>query len=67
MSTAASIGAPAGEGALAVICGGGYRSTVAASVLERAGFENVVNVTGGMSAWRAAGLPVTRAGAGVKR
>jgi hydroxyacylglutathione hydrolase len=58
---------PPGDAPLAVICGGGYRSTVAASVLERAGFENVVNVTGGMSAWRAAGLPVTRAGAGVRR
>jgi hydroxyacylglutathione hydrolase len=37
-----------------------YRSTVAASVLARRGFGNVVNVTGGMQAWRKAGLPVAR-------
>ena len=43
---------------LALICGSGYRSTVAASVLERAGFEDVVNITGGMAAWGHAGLPV---------
>lgn len=46
------------EGQIAVTCGGGYRSTVGASVLERAGFSNVANVTDGMRAWRAAGLPV---------
>ena len=45
---------------LAVICGSGYRSTVAASVLKRAGFEDVRNVPGGMRAWRSAGLPVVR-------
>jgi hydroxyacylglutathione hydrolase len=35
------------------ICEAGYRSSLAASVLARAGLDNVVNVTGGMSAWRA--------------
>jgi hydroxyacylglutathione hydrolase len=44
---------------VAVTCGGGYRSTVAVSVLERAGFEGVMNVPGGMGAWKRAGLPVT--------
>lgn len=48
------------DGTLAVMCGSGYRSTVAASVLERAGFEDVVNITGGMSAWDHAGLPVEK-------
>jgi hydroxyacylglutathione hydrolase len=43
---------------LAVICGSGYRSTVVASMLQRAGFEDVRNVPGGMRAWRNAGLPV---------
>lgn len=42
---------------LAVICGSGYRSTVAASVLERDGFTNVASVGGGMVAWQQAGLP----------
>jgi hydroxyacylglutathione hydrolase len=46
---------------LALVCGSGYRSTVAASVLERTGFTNLVNVTGGMAAWQHAGLPVRRA------
>src|SRR5574338_667079 len=48
------------NGPIAVICAAGYRSTVAASVLERAGIQSVYNVTGGMSAWRAAGLPEAR-------
>ena len=43
---------------LAVMCEMGYRSTVAASVLERGGFERLVNVTGGMRGWKKAGLPV---------
>ncbi len=43
---------------LAIMCATGYRSTVAASVLERAGFTNLLNVTGGMGAWQHAGLPV---------
>ena len=49
---------PGQERPLAVICGSGYRSTVAASVLKRAGFEDVRNVPGGMQGWRKAGLPV---------
>ncbi len=42
---------------LAVICRSGYRSTVAASILERAGFRNLLNVAGGVMACGAAGLP----------
>ena len=45
---------------LAVTCGGGYRSAVAASVLAAEGFTDVANLTGGMSAWLEAGLPVVR-------
>jgi hydroxyacylglutathione hydrolase len=44
---------------IAVMCAGGYRSMVAASVLERAGFERILNVMGGMRAWALAGLPTT--------
>lgn len=36
---------------LALICGSGYRSTIAASLLERAGIDKVTNVSGGMIAW----------------
>jgi hydroxyacylglutathione hydrolase len=47
------------DGPLAVMCGGGYRSTVVASFLQRAGREDVSNVPGGIGAWKRAGLPVT--------
>ncbi|HEY6049780.1 MAG TPA: MBL fold metallo-hydrolase, partial [Thermoanaerobaculia bacterium] len=43
---------------VAAICAGGYRSAIAASVLERAGFSRVANVVGGMDAWTASGLDV---------
>jgi len=56
---------PSGPAPLAVVCGGGYRSLVAISVLERAGYEGLLNVTGGMGAWRAAHLPVACAASAV--
>ncbi|MGH7543749.1 MAG: MBL fold metallo-hydrolase [Gemmatimonadota bacterium] len=49
---------PDGDRPVAIICGSGYRSTVATGVLQRGGFRHVINVTGGMNAWRRAGLPV---------
>ena len=42
---------------VAVVCGTGYRASIASSFLKREGYEDVVNVLGGMSAWKAAGLP----------
>jgi hydroxyacylglutathione hydrolase len=36
---------------LAVICAGGYRSSIACSILARAGFTNVRNVRGGTEEW----------------
>jgi hydroxyacylglutathione hydrolase len=42
----------------AVACSTGYRSTVVASVLQRAGITEVANVLGGMTAWNAAELPI---------
>ncbi len=42
-----------------VICGSGYRASIAASFLKRAGYADVANVLGGMSAVTAAGLPTT--------
>ena len=41
-----------------VICAGGYRSSMACSILEQEGFLRVTNVIGGMSAWTNARLPV---------
>lgn len=40
-----------------VTCGSGYRSSLSTSVLRRAGFRNVSNVSGGMNAWKQRGLP----------
>ncbi len=37
-----------------VVCASGYRSAIACSVLERAGFARLVNATGGMDAVRGA-------------
>lgn len=42
---------------IAVHCRSGYRSSIAASLLRRAGFSAVVNVLGGFEAWQAAQLP----------
>ena len=44
---------------LAVICASGYRSSTAASILQRHHFGNVCNVTGGTNAWVAAGFPTS--------
>ena len=43
--------------AIAVHCKGGYRSMIACSLLQRAGFQNVINVVGGFDAWQGAKLP----------
>lgn len=44
---------------IAVHCQGGTRSAIAASLLQREGFTDVVNVSGGIDAWKTAGLPIT--------
>jgi hydroxyacylglutathione hydrolase len=49
------------SGPIAVICGSGYRSTVASSLLQARGFDNLLNVSGGMTAWHEANLPMTEA------
>jgi glyoxylase-like metal-dependent hydrolase (beta-lactamase superfamily II)/rhodanese-related sulfurtransferase len=41
-----------------VMCAGGYRSTIAASLLRREGHERISDLRGGMGAWQAAGLPI---------
>src|SRR5579862_7747137 len=46
---------------LAVHCKGGYRSMIASSLLQRAGFKHVINVTGGFDAWQQAKLPTVSA------
>ncbi len=49
------------EAAIAVHCKGGYRSMTASSLLQRAGFKNVINVVGGFDAWQQAKLPTVSA------
>ncbi len=39
---------------LVVVCKGGYRSSIGASLLRRAGFERVSDLAGGMDAWNGA-------------
>jgi len=46
----------------AVICAGGYRSSAATSIMQQAGFSNLMNVTGGTSAWTNAGYAVEMPG-----
>jgi hydroxyacylglutathione hydrolase len=41
-----------------VYCAGGYRSSIAASLLQRAGFHRVAEIAGGLAAWESAHLPV---------
>jgi hydroxyacylglutathione hydrolase len=43
---------------LIVQCGSGYRSMVIASLLQRRGFSNVLNLNGGIEAWENASLPI---------
>ncbi len=42
-----------------VNCKGGARSAIACSLIQRAGFENVTNLIGGLDAWQATGLAVS--------
>ena len=49
---------------IAVMCASGYRSSVAASLLDQAGFEHVSWVADGVPAWRAAGYDLEYGGQG---
>ncbi|MEO5348585.1 MAG: rhodanese-like domain-containing protein [Magnetococcus sp. YQC-3] len=45
---------------IAVICQSGNRSVNGAVLLKRQGFEQVLNVVGGMNNWKVQGYPVSR-------
>ncbi len=49
---------PDKEAAIVLYCGGGYRSALAADVLQQMGYRNVVSMDGGIKAWRDAGYPM---------
>ena len=43
---------------LFVYCAGGYRSSIAASLLQREGFDQVIELAGGLAAWETQQLPL---------
>jgi rhodanese-related sulfurtransferase len=43
---------------IAVHCAGGYRSSIAASILYQHGITNLIEMAGGLAAWDADKLPV---------
>ncbi|HZI87922.1 MAG TPA: rhodanese-like domain-containing protein [Pyrinomonadaceae bacterium] len=44
---------------LILYCGGGYRSALAADVLQRMGYTNVFSMAGGWKAWKDSEAPTT--------
>ena len=48
---------------LLLLCASGARAGRAAAQLRKAGFENAVAVSGGLPAWRQAGLPIEKGAA----
>jgi rhodanese-related sulfurtransferase len=43
---------------LILYCGGGYRSALAADMLQKMGYTNVYSMAGGWKAWKDSGAPV---------
>jgi rhodanese-related sulfurtransferase len=50
--------APDKAAELILYCGGGYRSALAADVLQNMGYTNVWSMAGGWKAWKESGAPV---------
>jgi len=45
---------------LILYCGGGYRSALAADMLQKMGYTNVTSMDGGWKAWKDSGAPTSR-------
>jgi rhodanese-related sulfurtransferase len=45
---------------IVLYCGGGFRSALAADMLQKMGYKNVISMDGGYKGWVAAGLPVDK-------
>jgi rhodanese-related sulfurtransferase len=56
-STSAKFSGPFFRTLLVVYCRSRYRSSIATSLLRRAGFRDIANLMGGFDAWKTAGLP----------
>lgn len=50
-----------------VVCRQGYSSSIAAAALHAVGLHRATDLIGGVEAWVAAGLPMSREGADVRR
>ena len=48
---------PNKEAEIVLYCGGGYRSALAAEVLQKMGYKNVISMDGGIKAWREKNYP----------
>jgi hydroxyacylglutathione hydrolase len=46
---------------IAVHCAGGYRSSIAASILHQHGITHLIEMAGGLAAWDTAQLPLSSA------
>ena len=46
---------------LILYCGGGFRSALAADVLQQMGYTNVFSMAGGWKAWKDSGAPIEKA------
>ncbi|MEG3435993.1 rhodanese-like domain-containing protein [Pannus brasiliensis CCIBt3594] len=46
--------------AIATYCGSGYRASIAASILQKSGFDRVINVPGSWIAWKQENLPIEK-------
>ena len=46
---------------LVLYCGGGFRSALAADMLQKMGYTNVWSMDGGFRGWKEAGLPIEQA------
>ena len=44
--------------ALALYCGGGFRSAMAADNIQKMGYTNVISMDGGFTGWKEAGLAI---------
>lgn len=51
---------PDKETPLVLYCGGGFRSALAADMIQKMGYRNVISMDGGIKAWRENGLPEER-------
>jgi rhodanese-related sulfurtransferase len=43
---------------IVLYCGGGYRSALAADMLQKMGYTNVWSMDGGWAAWKESGAPI---------